>query len=224
MKTSRKKAFSLSSMITCMSERLHEPGLLCVTNRNLCREDFLTRIKKIAAAGIDGIILREKDLSEPAYEELAAKVMAICRNVGIPCILHSYPVAAIHLHAEAIHLPLQQMLTMDPEQKAAFRVIGVSCHSTEEAVLAQKHGAAYITAGHIFETDCKKGLPGRGLDFLEEVCEAVTIPVYAIGGISPANIDTVGAAGAAGACIMSGLMRCEDPENYLNLLQEKTTA
>ena len=139
----------------------------------------------------------------------------------MPCILHSFPSAARQLHAEAIHLPLDRFLTMDEADKAAFRVIGVSCHSQEDAVTAEKRGATYITAGHIFDTDCKKGMPGRGLSFLKEICKAVAIPVYAIGGISPENIDAVRAAGAAGACVMSGLMRCEDPESYLTSFSDR---
>lgn len=218
MKTSPERVFSLSSMITCMSD------ILCVTNRRLCSGDFLTQLEKIAKARPAGIILREKDLSEEEYMDLAGKVMKICTRAGVPCILHSFPAAARKLHAEAIHLPLDLFLAMDEGEKASFRVIGVSCHSPEEAAAAEKHGATYISVGHIFDTDCKKGVPGRGLVFLEEVCKAAAIPVYAIGGISPENIETVRHAGAAGACIMSGLMRCEDPAGYLNLLQEKTTA
>ena len=218
MKTSSDRVFSLSSMITCMSD------ILCVTNRRLCSGDFLTQLEKIAKARPAGIILREKDLSEEEYMDLAGKVMKICTRAGVPCILHSFPAAARKLHAEAIHLPLDLFLAMDEGEKASFRVIGVSCHSAEEAETAEKHGATYISAGHIFDTDCKRGVPGRGLAFLETTCKAVSVPVYAIGGISPENIDAVRAAGAAGACIMSGLMRCKAPENYLNLLQEKTTA
>ena len=218
MKTSSERVFSLSSMITCMSD------ILCVTNRRLCSEDFLTQLGKIAEARPAGIILREKDLPEEEYMELAGKVMKLCTRAGVPCILHSFPAAARKLHAEAIHLPLDLFLAMDEGEKASFRVIGVSCHSAEEAETAEKHGATYISAGHIFDTDCKRGVPGRGLAFLETTCKAVSVPVYAIGGISPENIDAVRAAGAAGACIMSGLMRCKAPENYLNLLQEKTTA
>ena len=218
MKTSRKKVFSLSSMITCMSD------ILCVTNRQLCSGAFLMQMEKIAEARPAGIILREKDLPEAEYMELAGNVMKLCARAGVPCILHSFPAAARRLHAKAIHLPLDRFLTMDEADKAAFRVIGVSCHSQEDAVTAEKRGATYITAGHIFDTDCKKGMPGRGLSFLKEICKAVAIPVYAIGGISPENIDAVRAAGAAGACVMSGLMRCEDPTSHLNLLQEKTTA
>ena len=67
-----------------------------------------------------------------------------------------------------------------------------------------------MTAGHIFATDCKAGLPPRGTDFLKEVCSAVQIPVYAIGGIRPEEkqIEKVLSCGAAGACIMSGMMEC----------------
>ena len=59
---------------------------------------------------------------------------------------------------------------------------------------------------------------GRGLSFLENVCESVTVPVYAIGGISSENIGAVRSVGAAGACVMSGLMQCEDVQAYLQKL------
>lgn len=86
---------------------------------------------------------------------------------------------------------------------------GCSIHSVEEAVEARNMGASYITAGHVYVTDCKKGLAPRGLDFLKNVCDSVDIPVYAIGGI---NIDDgrreeVKKYGAAGSCIMSGMMK-----------------
>ena len=80
-------------------------------------------------------------------------------------------------------------------------------------------GANYITAGHIFETDCTKDIPGRGLDFLREVCSAVSIPVYAIGGISKDNFMKIQETGAAGACIMSGFMRCDSPEKLVQSLK-----
>lgn len=111
-----------------------------------------------------------------------------------------------------------------------FNVIGTSVHSVEDAIKAEQLGATYMTAGHIFATDCKKGLPPRGLDFLKNVCDAVLIPVYAIGGINIAFSDDSTASGtsstsdaipdisvprlakvmeykAAGGCIMSGMMR-----------------
>ena len=86
--------------------------------------------------------------------------------------------------------------------------IGTSTHSPAEALEAQQLGATYVTAGHIYTTDCKKGLPPRGLDFLQNVCNAVTIPVYAIGGIklNAGQINEVKSCGASGVCIMSGMM------------------
>ena len=85
--------------------------------------------------------------------------------------------------------------------------IGTSIHSVEDAVFAESHGADYITAGHIFTTDCKKGLPGRGIDWLKSICHAVSIPVYAIGGISDANISMLSDCNIAGYCMMSASMK-----------------
>ena len=80
---------------------------------------------------------------------------------------------------------------LSEEKRSHFRIIGASCHSVEEAREAVELGCNYIIAGHIFATDCKKGLPGRGLDFLKEVCASVSVPVYAIGGINSENITLI---------------------------------
>jgi thiamine-phosphate pyrophosphorylase len=95
------------------------------------------------------------------------------------------------------------MLLSNQDNLKDFTHIGTSVHSVREAIQAQKAGATVLTAGHIFETDCKKGLPGRGLDFLKNVSEAVTIPVYGIGGVTPDNLPALVEAGAAGGCMMS---------------------
>lgn len=84
--------------------------------------------------------------------------------------------------------------------------IGTSVHSVDDAIFAESHGADYITAGHIFTTDCKKGLPGRGIDWLKSICHAVSIPVYAIGGISDANVSMLSDCNIAGYCMMSASM------------------
>ena len=201
-------------MIICMSD------IICVTNRTLCKGDFLRRIEEIAAAKPQSIILREKDLAEDAYAAFARDVMAICKDYDIPCTLHSFVRTAVSLGADRIHLPMHVLRTLTAEEKAAFSVIGASVHAPEEAQEAESLGASYLTAGHIFATDCKKGLPGRGLPFLAEVCRSVGIPVYAIGGISAANIAEIRKVGAAGACIMSGLMQCADVQAYLNAFEE----
>lgn len=195
--------------------------ILCVTNRALCGEDFLLRLERIAAAKPAGIILREKDLSEADYKDLAARVLDLCKAQQVPCILHTFVDAALDLGADAIHLPLPVLRAMPDGKKAQFSILGASCHSVEDALEAQALGCTYLTAGHIFATDCKRGLPGRGLDFLEAVCKRVSIPVYAIGGIRPETIAPVRAAGASGACVMSSLMQCEDPGAFLNKFEKR---
>ncbi len=182
--------------------------IICITNRKLCKGDFLKRIETIASAYPRAIVLREKDLSEEEYTVLAKKVMHICKKHEVPCILHSFTKVAMKLNAKAIHMPLPLLRSMTEQEKQYFEIIGASCHSLEDAKEAQRLGCTYITAGHIFLTDCKKGLPGRGLSFLQNICENISIPVYAIGGISNENIDAVRQTGAAGACIMSGFMKC----------------
>jgi thiamine-phosphate pyrophosphorylase len=193
--------------------------ILCVTDRTLCREDFLTRVERIAACRPAGLILREKDLAPEAYKSLAEAVMERCGRYGVRCVLHSHPDLALALRADAVHLPLPLLRELSQEERARFRVLGASCHSVEEALEAEALGCTYLTAGHVFETDCKKGLPGRGLDFLREVCAAVEIPVYGIGGIGPENVAQVRSAGAAGACLMSSLMTSEDVRGLLRAME-----
>ena len=200
---------------------MYMSDILCVTNRKLCREDFLTQIERIALCHPAGIILREKDLSEKAYKDLAVQVMEICTRHNVRCVLHSFVDTAIQLQSNAIHLPLHILRNMSEDEKSHFSTLGASCHSVEDALEAQALGCSYITAGHIFDTDCKKGLPGRGLLFLQDVCKAVSIPVYGIGGIDGTNISRVRAAGAAGACLMSSLMVNEDVPGYLKSMEEK---
>ncbi|MGI6007732.1 MAG: thiamine phosphate synthase [Ruminococcus sp.] len=178
-----------------------------MTNRHLCTGNLPEQLKKIAGEnGPRMVILREKDLPEREYERLARQVLEVCREKKMDCVLHSYPDAARRLNCPAIHMPLR-LYRSQWKQLQDFSVRGTSVHSVEEAIWAQEHGATYVTAGHIYLTDCKKGLPARGLDFLKEVCEAVSVPVYAIGGISEERLEEVKGAGAAGACMMSGYMK-----------------
>ena len=205
MRTLKKKGSSRSSMSISMSD------VIFVTNRKLCREDFLTRIERLAQSCPKAVILREKDLSPEEYTRLAAKVMEICRARGTLCILHTFADTAEKLHAAALHLSMDGLRKLDHQQRKKLSVLGASCHSAAEASEAEALGCTYITAGHIFNTDCKAGVPGRGTDFLKQICSRVSIPVYAIGGIDPANAAAVREAGAAGICVMSAAMTCADP-------------
>lgn len=189
--------------------------IFCVTNRRLVEGNFSGQLERIAKAGVSGIILREKDLRQPEYENLAEQARAVCGPYGTPLILHTFTDVARRLGIRRMHLPYPVFDAMEPGDRVWFDQIGVSVHSLQEARNAEQTGASYLSAGHIYETDCKKDLPPRGLSFLAEVCRSVSIPVYAIGGIHPQNAKSCIEAGAEGVCLMSPLMRTKDPEKYL---------
>lgn len=190
-------------------------------------ECLLRLLENLAkASDYDTILLREKDMAEADYAKLAVSVLEICVKYGKTLILHNFPSVAETLGCP-IHLPFSMFLTMQQDQPGGVIAtepaihqpggvnaagtsihIGTSVHSIEDAVYAESHGASYVIAGHIFETDCKKGLRGRGLDWLTGVCQAVSIPVYAIGGITEENAKTVLDCGADGFCMMSLILKC----------------
>ncbi|MCL2195283.1 MAG: thiamine phosphate synthase [Oscillospiraceae bacterium] len=168
---------------------------IVVTNRLLCSGDFMQQIEKALQSKPWGLLLREKDLPTAEYTALAAQVAPLCRAAGVKFI-------AYHPHAgDVVHMPFSRA------ESSIAQPFSVSVHSVEEAVAAQSLGAALVIAGHIFATQSKAGLPPRGLDFLRAVCESVTIPVFAIGGVTEANARDCVAAGAAGVCRMSAWFR-----------------
>ena len=188
--------------------------VIAVTNRRLSQRPFLEQIKRVCQLRPEAVILREKDLSETEYAKLAEEVYNITTSYDVRLIIHTYINVAKELGINTVHMSLHNMREyrkefIDNVNKINNIKTGCSIHSVEEAVEARNMGASYITAGHVYATDCKKGLAPRGLDFLKNVCDSVDIPVYAIGGI---NIDDgrrkeVKKYGAAGSCIMSGMTK-----------------
>lgn len=194
-------------------------AVIVVTDRKACRGDFFERLQRIAAAKPAAILLRETDVSAETYTALAARTQAICAPFGVEPIVHSHVALARDLDA-GVHLRLADLKAMG----CAPAGLGISCavHSEAEARLAEKLGATRLIAGHIFETACKAGTPGRGVEFLQAVCAAVSIPVYAIGGIAPERMTAIRTTNAAGVCIMSSAMTCPDPAHLLAALSQET--
>ena len=177
-----------------------------ITNRHLCQGDLVERIALLTAHSPKYIILREKDLPESEYRMLAERAIAACASSGVTCVLHTFVNVARRLNHPAIHLPMTVLRTLSEEDHRWFQVLGASCHSVEEALEAQRLGCTYITAGHIFPTECKADVPARGLQFLREICQAVSIPVYGLGGITDDNRMACLTAGATGTAVMSSAM------------------
>lgn len=194
-------------------EELIMSDVVAVTNRHLCVRDYFEQIEVVASSGVNKIIVREKDLAPQEYKELFVRVRDICSVHKVKAIPHYFWREAAQCGSDAIHLPLDVLGECydKPEfRRCRFDTIGTSVHSAEQALEACRFGASYVTAGHIFATDCKKGLTPRGLDFLKNIC-SICVPkgvqVYAIGGISPDNYRSALDAGASAVCMMSHMMR-----------------
>lgn len=169
---------------------------------------YLEQIEKIASLKVCGIVLREKDLPEDMYRVLAKDCISICEKHKTLLILHSFLDTARKLDYPHIHLPLD---VLKQERRngnlSFFETLGTSIHSLDDALLAEDLDVSYIFAGNIFETACKKGLPGRGLSFLKSICKQSSLPVFAIGGVTTDRLDDIMQTGATGACMMSGFMK-----------------
>ena len=183
--------------------------LIVVTNRHLCKGDFLAQLAKVLALKPCAIILREKDLGYDEYKALAIKVKTLCDGNSVPMFVQTYIDLAKELKC-GLHLSFEnwqaQQDALALAKQNELTKISVSCHSLEEAQKAEAKGADQIVLGTIFATNCKPGKEGAGLEFLQDVCQSCNKPVYAIGGIKEENLQSVLDAGAAGGCMMSGFM------------------
>src|SRR5699024_2781286 len=133
-----------------------------------------------------------------------------CREYQVPCVYHTYPETALYAGVDAIHLPLALLKRYREEGiLKEFTHVGTSVHSVREAEEALRLGATCLTEGHIYLTDCKKGLPPRGTAFLQEIRALADVPVWGIGGIDmgTGQMEEILSRGAAGGCIMSEPMR-----------------
>ena len=195
-----------------------------ISNRKLCENENLEKqIEKISSAyekkmilenfEIVALTLREKDLDKNEYLKLIEEIYPICQKYKINLILHQnydlnldnkYNIEGIHLSYD-IFKSLNENIKVELIKK--YKRIGVSIHSLDEAKEVENLGASYVVAGHIFETDCKKGLKPRGLKFVEDLSSILTIPIFAIGGIDEKNSLSVIDSGAFGICMMSSMMK-----------------
>ena len=178
--------------------------IIGVTNRKLCN-DFYKRIKEISKSNLKYLILREKDLEYRELLIMAKNVQSILKDSNIKLIINSNVEVAEEVNAYGIQLSFKDFCKNKGKNFNGIK--GVSVHSLSEAIEAEKRGANYIIYGHVFNTDCKKGLKPRGLIEFKEICNKVNIPVYAIGGINKENYKSVLEIGADGVAVMSSLMK-----------------
>lgn len=200
-------------MITSMCNSYEHT--IVITNRHLVQGDFLKQLEKLTKLRPHALILREKDLIDDAYESLAKKVFDLCKREDITFFLHTKIEIARKIGCQNIHLSIPVLKGLSETEKKAltedFCEISISCHSMEDVEIAMAGGATQIILGTIFETECKKGVLGKGVEFVREICQKCPLPVYAIGGMNLQRLPLVIDAGAAGCCMMSGFMQTKKP-------------
>lgn len=200
-------------MITSMCNSYEHT--IVITNRHLVQGDFLEQLEKVTKLHPHALILREKDLTDDAYESLAKKVFDLCKREDITFFLHTKIEIARKIGCQNIHLSIPVLKGLSETEKKAltedFCEISISCHSMEDVKIAMAGGATQIILGTIFETECKKGVLGKGVEFVREICQKCPLPVYAIGGMNLQRLPLVIDAGAAGCCMMSGFMQTTKP-------------
>ncbi|AEB75359.1 thiamine phosphate synthase [Clostridium botulinum] len=200
--------------------------IFVVTNRRLVQdEDFYTVIERVAKNKIDYLILREKDLDYDELISVTKDIKLITDKYNVPLIINGNLEVAEEVQAYGCQLGYETLNNSKEKCLKSKLKIGASVHSVEEAKNAEKIGVDYIIAGHVFETDCKKGLKGRGIGFIKNISNFVKIPVIAIGGINKENVTKVMESGARGIAIMSSAMKKNNVETIKcikNLINNKS--
>ena len=187
--------------------------LVVVTNRLQAGPTFLSRMEAIATTGPDAIMLREKDMEKGDFDILAELVGMSCDFHDVPLVVNSFTDTAVERNLR-LHLPLE-VLRRDHDRVRNLRY-GASIHSLEDLKEAESLGAQWVVFGNVFETTCKPGKAAEGVDMLRRICDASSVPVYAIGGVTPANVSLCRDAGAEGVCVMSPFMLAEDPSDLMD--------
>lgn len=187
--------------------------LILITDKKLAGKDFLKIIKKSSECGVKAIQLREKKLPAAVVVTLANSIKKIIQQ-HTKLIINERLDIALLTKAEGIHSPVNGIIR---KYIPSELIAGKSVHSKLEAVKAEKEGYDYILFGPVFRTPAKikYGSP-QGLDKLSDICKSVSIPVFAVGGISPKRVKKCLYAGAYGVAVIRAVMKSNDARKTIN--------
>lgn len=176
------------------------------------QEEFLRRTEAALQGGVTLLQIREKDKTTREYMALAEKVHALTLRYGVPLLIDDRLDIAVAIDAEGVHLG-QSDLPVSIARKilGPDKIIGATAKTVPQALEAYEQGADYLGVGAIYPTTTKVKTILTSTDTLRDICKAVPIPVNAIGGLNRDNIDVLQGTGIAGICVVSAIMKAEDP-------------
>ncbi|MEE1032153.1 MAG: thiamine phosphate synthase [Ruminococcus sp.] len=188
--------------------------LYAVTDRTWVGEQtLLEQVEAALKGGVTCVQLREKELDEEAFLEEAMEMKVLCEKYHVPFIINDNVEIAIKCKADGIHVGQKDMEAGNVRKLVGDdMMIGVSARTVEQALKAQEAGADYLGVGAMFTTTTKLDANQVSFETLNAICEAVTIPVVAIGGISKANMLELAGSGADGVALVSAIFAAEDIE------------
>ena len=176
-------------------------------------EEFLRRTEAALQGGVTFLQIREKDKMTREYLALAQKVHALTRKYKVPLIIDDRLDIAMAIDAEGVHLG-QSDMPIDLARKlfGPDKIIGATAKTVPQALEAYEQGADYLGVGAIYPTTTKVKTILTSTDTLRDICAAVAIPVNAIGGLNRDNIDILAGIPIGGICVVSAIMKADDPE------------
>ena len=186
--------------------------LYAVTDRYWLNGRTLTDVvRESLEGGVTMLQLREKTLEEPTFLQEAKELQALCRAYHVPFIVNDNVDIALAMNADGVHVGQSDMEALDVRAKLGpDKIIGVSAQTVEQALLAEKHGADYLGVGAVFPTGSKADADDVSYDTLKAICQAVSIPVVAIGGISRDNVARLAGSGICGVAVISAIYGAAD--------------
>ena len=189
---------------------------------NYSEEEFLYRVEQALMGGITLLQLREKDKSTREYMDLAEKVHTLTKKYNVPLIIDDRVDVALAIDAEGVHVGQSDMpVSIARKLMGDDKIVGATTKTVPQALEAYEQGADYLGVGAIYPTTTKVKTVLTSTETLGNICSAVPIPVNAIGGLNKDNIDVLKGIPIAGICVVSVIMKADDPKQAAVELQAR---
>lgn len=187
-------------------------ALYAVTDRSwLGGKNLVQQVEEALKGGITMLQLREKELDYDSFLNEAVQIKKLCNKYNVPFLINDNVDIAIECGADGVHVGQSDMDALNVREKLGNeKIIGVSAQTVDQAIKAQESGADYLGVGAVFSTSTKKDAQEVTFDTLKSICNSVSIPVVAIGGISKNNISLLTGSGIAGAAVVSAIFAQPD--------------
>ena len=207
--------------MNCTKEELL---LYAVTDRSwLHGRTLKEQVKEALDGGVTFLQLREKQIESELFLQEAQELKELCKQYQVPFVINDDVELALKVDADGVHVGQSDMEAGDVRKKLGKdKIIGVSAQTVEQAVMAEKHGADYLGVGAVFPTSSKDDAQEVDYETLKAICQAVQIPVIAIGGINTQNVDRLKGSGICGVAVISAIFAQEDIKEAAKELKNRT--